>query len=52
MSDTFQRVLIVNRGEPAMRVIHPIEVRLNAEDAESGFAPAPGTVELFRLPQL
>ncbi|MGD9695318.1 MAG: biotin carboxylase N-terminal domain-containing protein [Thermoleophilia bacterium] len=29
---------------------HAIEARLNAEDAERGFAPAPGTVELMALP--
>src|SRR4051812_41822984 len=29
---------------------HAVEARLNAEDAEEGFAPAPGQVELLRLP--
>ncbi|UOY02574.1 ATP-binding protein [Blastococcus sp. PRF04-17] len=29
---------------------HAVEARLNAEDAEQGFAPAPGRVELMRLP--
>src|SRR3712207_1730833 len=29
---------------------HAVEARLTAEDADQGFAPAPGTVELMRLP--
>ncbi|HYO35379.1 MAG TPA: biotin/lipoyl-containing protein, partial [Geodermatophilus sp.] len=37
-------------GDPPPTNGHAVEARLTAEDAESGFAPAPGRVELLRLP--
>ncbi len=37
-------------GEPPAQFGHAIEARLNAEDADQGFTPAPGVVELLNLP--
>jgi acetyl/propionyl-CoA carboxylase alpha subunit/acetyl-CoA carboxylase carboxyltransferase component len=37
-------------GDPPPATGHAVEARLTAEDAEQGFAPAPGRVELLRMP--
>ena len=37
-------------GPPPITTGHSIEARLNAEDPERDFAPAPGIVELLRMP--
>jgi acetyl/propionyl-CoA carboxylase alpha subunit/acetyl-CoA carboxylase carboxyltransferase component len=37
-------------GDSPPALGHAIEARLNAEDPDRGFAPAPGTVQLLRLP--
>ncbi len=53
--DLVKLQLLVAAGEPLLgdtppEVGHAIEARLNAEDADRGFAPAPGTVVLLNLP--
>ncbi len=53
--DLVKLQLLVAAGEKLTGAAPPevgnaIEVRLNAEDADEGFAPAPGTVTVFDLP--
>ncbi|HEX7537252.1 MAG TPA: biotin carboxylase N-terminal domain-containing protein [Dermatophilaceae bacterium] len=53
--DLVKLQLLVADGEPLVgeappHAGHAIEARLNIEDADQGFAPAPGTVVLLNLP--
>jgi acetyl-CoA carboxylase biotin carboxylase subunit len=55
--DLVRRQLLIAAGEPlditgrAPRKGHAIEIRLNAEDPEHDFRPAPGRIALFQAPQ-
>ncbi len=53
--DLVKLQILLASGEPLHNTTppefgHAIEARLNAEDADNGFAPAPGTVQLLRFP--
>ena len=54
--DLVKLQILVAAGEPLpgecpSEIGHAIEVRLNAEDPDNGFAPAPGRVALLEFPQ-
>ncbi len=54
--DLVKLQILVAAGEPLPgecppEVGHAIEIRLNAEDPDNGFAPAPGRVALLEFPQ-
>src|SRR5664280_2232755 len=53
--DLVKLQLLIADGDPLVgktppHIGHAIEARLNVEDADQGFAPAPGTVVLLNLP--
>ncbi|MCB9521307.1 MAG: ATP-grasp domain-containing protein [Myxococcales bacterium] len=53
-ADLVRAQLLIARGlewePPAEERGHAIEVRLNAENPDAGFAPSPGRVPVFRVP--
>ena len=54
--DLVKLQLLVAAGQPLPSAApppelgHAVEVRLNAEDADAGFAPAPGTITVMAMP--